>query len=362
MKDERNVDGRGSRRLSPHQVVIRLGRLISIKVVEPRERHHAVVLPKLFLLVISAAALSPIAAAETKTLSIHELKGQQQLEIRYGDDQLLLYSFAKDQFKPYVKELRGLNRQNILRDAPPDHLHHHGLMFAIRVNGTNFWEETGEPGIQRHEQLLDLRSGRDANGKPQASFSEIIHWICFRDKARTDTADVALLMERRTLTLAIDPASQELMLRWASRFMVGPAIPKVVLTGSAYNGLGLRLPIEFDKTALFKNSENGVGPLGTKWDVAPARWTSFAGKIDGKPTTVVLFGERKPQAWGVQQFFSMREPFAYISVTKGLDVKPVEFKTGDRFAFEYSLAIYPEIKTAEFIEKRFQTPERLRTK
>ena len=32
--------------------------------------------------------------------------------------------------------------ENLLRDAPHDHLHHHALMYGIRVNGVNFWEET----------------------------------------------------------------------------------------------------------------------------------------------------------------------------------------------------------------------------
>ncbi|MDR1141344.1 MAG: PmoA family protein, partial [Planctomycetaceae bacterium] len=51
------------------------------------------------------------------------------------------YRFNNVRFKPYIEKLRTPSGRNILRDAPYDHLHHHGLMFAIAVNGCNFWEE-----------------------------------------------------------------------------------------------------------------------------------------------------------------------------------------------------------------------------
>ena len=53
-------------------------------------------------------------------------------------------------FKPYVEKLFTPSGTNILRDAPSDHLHHHGLMFAVRVNGINFWEEKPDSGKQEH--------------------------------------------------------------------------------------------------------------------------------------------------------------------------------------------------------------------
>ncbi len=64
-----------------------------------------------------------------------------------------MYAFATNQFKPYVRELYTLRGENVLRDAPPDHLHHHGLMYAVWVNGINFWEERGAPGFEQHVEL-----------------------------------------------------------------------------------------------------------------------------------------------------------------------------------------------------------------
>ena len=47
----------------------------------------------------------------------------------------MVYSFAPHKFKPYVQQLCTFRGENVLRDAPRDHLHHHGLMYAIKVNG-----------------------------------------------------------------------------------------------------------------------------------------------------------------------------------------------------------------------------------
>ena len=57
------------------------------------------------------------------------------LEVRYKGQKILVYAFATNQFKPYVRELYTLRGENVTRDAPPDHLHHHGLMYAVYVNG-----------------------------------------------------------------------------------------------------------------------------------------------------------------------------------------------------------------------------------
>ncbi len=121
------------------------------------------------------------------------------LEWHFKGRKLLTYSFASNQFKPYVRELFTLAGDNVLRDAPADHLHHHGLMYAIRVNGVNFWEEVDQPGHERHVKLLAQSTGRSANGFPQASFTELIHWVPHGERAQSDTPD-PFLIERRTLT------------------------------------------------------------------------------------------------------------------------------------------------------------------
>ena len=88
-------------------------------------------------LIILLATLVSARSANPLGVTVDEKSGQ--LNIHHAGKSLLVYSFASNQFKPYVKELRTLRGANVLLDSPADHLHHHGLMYAIRINGTNFW-------------------------------------------------------------------------------------------------------------------------------------------------------------------------------------------------------------------------------
>ena len=93
-------------------------------------------------------AVACSAAATNPPVTINAKPDRGELEVKYKGGKLLVYAFATNQFKPYVRELYTLRGENVLRDAPPDHLHHHGLMYAVCVNGINFWEERGMPGFQ----------------------------------------------------------------------------------------------------------------------------------------------------------------------------------------------------------------------
>src|SRR5271157_1725784 len=83
------------------------------------------------------------AVAASSPITINSDIAQGTLEVRYKGHKLLVYAFAESQFKPYVRELYTLRGENVTRDAPPDHPHHHGIMYAVWVNGINFWEEKG---------------------------------------------------------------------------------------------------------------------------------------------------------------------------------------------------------------------------
>lgn len=49
------------------------------------------------------------------------------LEWRFKGQKLFTYSFATNQFKPYARELLTLRGDDVLRDAPADHLKLSGL-------------------------------------------------------------------------------------------------------------------------------------------------------------------------------------------------------------------------------------------
>jgi Methane oxygenase PmoA len=316
--------------------------------------HHPTTagLALLLALVCSVGAANP-------PISIDAKVDRGELTVRYQGRKLLVYAFATNQFKPYVRELYTLRGENVLRDAVPDHLHHHGLMYAANVNGINFWEERGAAGFEKHIEL-PLHSARiDAKGMPVTDFTELIHWLAPTNKAASDSFAAALLIEQRTLTLAIDEKNQEVALRWDSQFQVGPNAGKVTIHGPNYDGLGLRLPESFNHVARFQNSTDQPYVGQNTQNVIPARWTSVAGVIDGHEVMLAMFGH-PDNARGDTVFFTMLDAFAYLSATQGLDKNPLEYSAGDKFSLSYLLTVYSANKSPEFIRQRSELWEKER--
>jgi hypothetical protein len=274
-----------------------------------------------------------------------------RLEISYGGQKLLVAAFAANQFKPYVKELYTLKGDNVLLDAPPDHLHHHGLMYAIRVNGANFWEETPGCGFQR---LIaqETKTGRSPDGLPQALLVQTIHWVTAPDSKLTDTSDAALLRERRAITLTVDETRREVALAWKSEFEAGRRAPKTLLSGAGYHGLGLRFPRAFDLVAKHQNSAGVPYSAEQKWDVTPAQWSAVSHVLNGHDVLVALFNQ--PANKGECKFFTMLNAFAYLSATQDLEKTPLEYGPGDKFSLCYLLTLYTEAKSREFLAQRQQ--------
>ncbi len=297
----------------------------------------------LALVCTAGAADSPI------TIDSHVDVGT--LEVKYKDHKLLVYAFATNQFKPYVRELYTLRGENVLRDAPPDHLHHHGMMYAVCINGINFWEERTAPGIQKHVELPLHTAMIDPKGVPTACLVELIHWLAPTNRTAKDSLAAAWLVEQRTLTLTVDEKSQEVALRWESEFQVGLQPGTVRIHGPNYDGLGLRLPESFNHVARFQNSAGQPYTGKNSQNVIPARWTSVSGTMDGHDVMLVMFG-RADNAKGDATFFTMLDPFAYLSATQALDQKPLEYKAGDKFSLSYLLTVYSEQKSPGFVRRR----------
>ena len=300
----------------------------------------------LALAVVWATCCSTVAASSP--ISIDTKVDAGTLTLNYKGRKLLVYTFATNQFKPYVRELYTLRGENVLRDAPPDHLHHHGLMYAVWINGINFWEERGEPGIQKHVEIPMQLAHTDTKGVPTAKFMEVIHWLAPTNRAAADSYSAALLAEQRTLTLTVNETNKEVALRWESEFQVGPNAGKVKLHGPNYNGLGLRLPASFNHVAKFQNSEGLPYTGKNTQNVIAGRWTSVSGTTEGGEAMLVLFRGKDSGRF----FFTMLDPFTYLAVTQGLDKQPLEYSAGDRFSLSYLLTVYPETKTPEFIGQR----------
>lgn len=295
------------------------------------------------------AALTVTSAAESP-FSIVEKDQSGELRLLYKNRPILVYAFAANPYKPYVKELYTLSGKNILADSPPDHLHHHGLMYAIAVNGTYFWQETAATGIQKPIGPVSREIGTTKGGLPQASVTHVIYWLDKGGRDSTNPAN-ALLVERRTLTVTVDEQDQEVSLQWDARFQVGDSAKRVVLSGDNYNGLGMRFRQELDPFSTHRNSRNGPDLRTAAHDVSQARWSAVTFSVPSHPISVALFGDPvNPR--GDAHFFTMVKPFTYLSATQGIDTKPLEYSQGDIFNLSYLVTVHPEAKASDFFHRR----------
>jgi hypothetical protein len=165
--------------------------------------------------------LSSTAAEEPLSVDQHT---PHQWIVRSGAKALCVYAYAPTQSKPYFRELSPLRGANILRDSPADHKHHHGLMFAVRVNGINFWEETPGCGVEKPVGTPVVETGLTRAGHHRARFRHRIHWVAGQDASLEDTSASALLVEDRALTVSLDESTGEVALPMNSpRAWAGPA-------------------------------------------------------------------------------------------------------------------------------------------
>jgi len=310
--------------------------------------------PAAFLSVtVALLAVARARAADTSARITERLdSAKAELVWSYKSRPLLAYTFATNQFKPYVRELYTLRGENVLLDAPSDHLHHHGLMYAIRVNGVNFWEEKTDPGVEKPKELLSHKAGV-AKGVPQASFTQLIHWVANTNRHVANSAAVAMLIERRTLKLTVNEAQQEIAVEWISEFKAGPVAGGVQVHGTEYNGLGFRPVRAFDKAAEFQDSLGAAFTTPQPRTMPAAEWTSMSARLDSKPVSVAMFGD-PANARGNAVFFTMREPFAYLAATQAINKEPISHATGDKFHLRYLVTVNSELQTPAQLAQRYQ--------
>lgn len=274
-----------------------------------------------------------------------------QWTINYDRKPVVVYEFDPQNFKPYIKALNTLSGYGVLRDLPSDHLHHHALMYGLKVNGINFWEETAGCGVQKVVESSPPKISRNAVGLPQARLVQVLYWLAPEDAFLPNTNAPALLIERRTLTLTLNPKQQETALHWKSEFEVGPRTNVVTITGANYHGLGMRFLEELDPLAVHLTPEGKPDLAGGKQDVSVHRWEAVAFDNPGKPATMALFSAPS-NARGNARYFAMKTPFAYLSATQGLDEEALVYRRGERFELNYLVTLYPELKSTETLAER----------
>lgn len=260
---------------------------------------------------------------------------------------VLIYRYRNFPKKPYVMEWFTPGRLNVLRDAPSDHLHHHGLMFAITVEGVNFWEETTEGGEQLHRGCTGVNMA-PADANQLAVISESLDW-------RAPASETPLLVERRRISILHSPDPGARLLHWQSQLHCPDDREQVSLSGRIYHGLGMRFPEFFDDSGAFlwAADKSDAFKDGIHY-LARASWCAIRVVTeDGKTGTVAMFdapGNPRPALW-----FTMDNPFAYLSATLDLSRAPLSLAAGAPLTLDYGVAAWDEAVDAEQIDALYRS-------
>jgi len=246
-----------------------------------------------------------------------------------GEQTLLRYRFGNVPFKPYIELFQSPAGVNVLLDGPPDHLHHHGLMYALAVDGVDFWGETAEAGRQS-PRYLQILSPTSLKGWWRTGLVQTLDW-------NGPQAKGTLLKEKRVVEVWRGPDLDASLISWQSELHTPPGRPSVELSGRAYFGLGMRFIRSMDNTGHFFNADKGQDVAGT--NDTRSRWCAYAAVADGFPVTVAVFDHpdnpRSPANW-----FTMNTPFAYVTATAGLHHEPLALTKESPLQFRFGVAIW----------------------
>lgn len=295
-----------------------------------------------FIISLVAGVLMPVNAFSVDN-PMHVVVDAEAVSIHKGSRVVLRYPYRDVPFKPYVQELFTPDGINILRDAPFDHLHHHALMYAIAVDGVNFWEEQKEPGRQQHRSFSDVKIGERDN-LPYAGFTEQLDWINPRNKE-------LMLKESRTIETCELSNAKAMFLKWQSSFTLPAGKESVTLSGSHYFGLGMRFLTSMDTGGQFRNSAGRTGEV-VRGDerITRANWCAFTAEANGKLVTIAMFGHpdnvRDPTYW-----FTMTKPFAYLSATLNLYREPMKITLQKSLTLRYAVALWDGSVNDNLIEQ-----------
>ncbi len=256
----------------------------------------------------------------------------QNIEFRVGDALAGTYRLD-DRFKPHFCALRTPAGHNVTLVSPGDHRHHKGLMYALKCEDLNFWEE--EPGTG-HCGIQEIKSTQlQENG-----FTQNLLW-------REEGGQLATYDEQRTITCTPDPAQNGYLWTWETQ-RTALREHRLVKSGWTldledgrkinYHGLGIRLPWMWAYGGPdFGSIVAGDTPLtdreaSGRHDANLGMW----GVIDGcweRTKARVTIRQEHGFAW-----FALNSGFAYLSTGPTIE-EELEVRRGQTFTETYTVLI-----------------------
>ncbi|MDR2643167.1 MAG: PmoA family protein [Planctomycetaceae bacterium] len=260
--------------------------------------------------------------------------------LKSGESIVADYCYKNVPFKPYISKLRTPSGYNILRDAPYDHLHHHALMFAVNVNGCDFWAENS---TKCGKQITISIKPKSDNATEELQ-SEL-EW-------QDGNAKLLLREQRRISVLRGDGV---VFLNWQTKLIAADKDVELDKSNHYYAGLGLRFDQTMDKGGRFfsdSESTNKFESIRGDERLTECKWMAYTAKLDGKPVTVAVFGYLdNPVPTLAFTMGNAGKSFAYLGISHNLHRKPVVIKSGDTLELNYLVAVWDGEPTPETIEK-----------
>jgi hypothetical protein len=258
-----------------------------------------------------------------------------------GDDGALAGRYVyEDAYKPYLHPLLTPSGVAMSAFMPHDHKHHRALMYALRTEDVNFWEERstlpGERvGRQVHRGLSEVVEAGAA-----VSFTQALDW-CEVD------SDEPIFRETRLISCTTSPHGRAFAWTWSTRIVVERDLTLRMSQWSSarpdgrlvnYHGLGLRLPREFGggmarpRVAADSAATDIMAALGTT-----PRELEYVSAADGY-WPIRHAGVRFTQGQD-NGLFIMKDPFAYISLGPS-NLAPLELKRGATIEERYGVEVF----------------------
>jgi hypothetical protein len=254
--------------------------------------------------------------------------------------------FFNTTHKPYVIRLFTPSGRNLLRDSPADHIHHHGLMFAIAVNGCDFWAEFPDQP-QGKQELLELSPGNRPGTAGPTSVTATLSW-------RNAAGDELLREQRVIQTNAYEQAT---LITWTT-VLSKCGDEEVTLEGSHYFGLGMRFVESMDQGGQFRFSPNHGESTLVRGDerVTQAAWAAYTAAVEnGTEATAVLFSD--PNNIRPMYAFTMGDgspAFAFLSATLNLDREPYLWEGEEPITFKWGIALLDGKAPDEQIDRLYE--------
>ena len=259
---------------------------------------------------------------------------------------VLRYLFAPAQFKPYVDELYSPAGAQVLRDAPADHKHHHGLMFAVNVEGVEFWGREDEKCGKQISRGVEGVKAASVDGRGESRFTQRLDWVAPDGRVLVRECRTVCVHSRRDLGATV--------VSWHSRLEPADGRDSVELSGRNYLGLGVRFVQSMDANGTLV-VPGGVAPETDKagHELYDVPWIAYVASADDKPVTVALFDSPSNPRYPARMF-TMNRPFAYLSATLGLEKVRLPLLAGKPLDLRYGVAVLDGPAEAHRIESLYK--------